>query len=328
MNSSIKDDKFFPEYLVSDSVKSQKELDDVLSKYSNLSRSFVWMSVCQPQMRNVYESEWLNVKKYLDKDFVKTLHTIEDEFVPRSWEFHLAVALIKHKLPLKEKTWERGPDFCIETKNGKKIWVEAVTCTLGKEDPVESRPDLKPGQIYSSGGNIEDSHRPRALRIMNAIDSKLKKYKNYLKDGIVSKNDCLIIAVNGQLIGHYSEPNMLFKYTIFGQGPDVLIKVPGQDKLQGGFYKPIPVIIKNTKDKKEEIPPHFMEMDEFSMISAVVYCGYAITTAQYNGYEIGDDFLFAYHSNPINSIPIKLFKFGRGIRKDILKGTISDVVQN
>jgi hypothetical protein len=48
-------------------------------------------------------------------------------------------------------------------------------------DSVQPPPDLKPGIIYSYGGNIEDSYRPRALRIAHAIATKYEKFKKYLK---------------------------------------------------------------------------------------------------------------------------------------------------
>ena len=70
-----------------------------------------------------------------------------------------------------------------------------------------------------------------------------------------------------------------------------------------------------------------MEMDEFSRISAVIYCGDSVSTSWLNGYKPGDDFFFAYHSSPNNPIPDGLFKFGRGVRKNSESGAIEDKQQ-
>lgn len=326
MSPQVTKNNFFPEYLA-DIVKNQEELDAIFLKHPNLSKSYIWTAVTHPDVREWYEKEWPKVQKYLDKDFLKIFQTIDDEYISRSWEFHLASVFLKYDLKLKEKTWKEGPDFCIEINTNQKIWIEAIACTRGTEDAVEPRLQLKSGEIYSEGGNIEDINRPRALRITSAIGAKLEQYKNYLKKGIVSDQDYLVIAVNGQAVQHKSVPGMLFKYAIFGQGPDILVKVPGQEKMQGGFYKPISTIKKYTKDKQEEIPPHFMEMDEFAGISAVIYCGYSATSSRWNSKKVGDDFLFAYHCNPTNPIPDETFKFGRSIRKNLITGSISDVAQ-
>ncbi len=319
-------EEFFPKEFISGSITSQEELDGVFLKYPKLAKPYIAIALAKPDIREWYEKQWPIVKEFLDKDFLAKFKT-EDEYIARSWEFHLASVFKKYNLPLQEKTWDTGPDFCIVTTGGKKIWIEAIACTLGTIDPVAPMPDMLPGVLYDFGGNIEDINRPRALRITNAIATKLEKYKKY-QDDAVSKDDCLMIAVSGQAIQHHSEPNMLFKYAVFGQGPDVLVKVPGRDKLQEGYYKPIPIIIKHTENKQQDIPPHFMEMEEFTSIGAVIYSGNSAYNSWMNDYNIGDDFLFAYHINPANPIPEDLFKFGTEIRKNITTSTISSKQQN
>ena len=209
--------------------------------------------------------------------------------------------------------------------------MEAIACDLGEKgkDSVEPMPTMEPGVLYSFGGNIEETDRPRALRITSAVATKFEKYKSYLnnpKSG-VSEGDCLVIAVNGEAIQHFSVPRMLFKRAVFGQGPDVLIKKPGVEKLQGGYYKPLLAIVKKIGDREEIIPANFMEMEEFSKISAIVYSGNSISHSWLNGYKPGDDFIFAYHSNPNNPIPDGFFKFGRGVRKNRETGEIEDKQQ-
>lgn len=321
-------ESLFPVGLIAGSVRNQKELDAAFLKYPDYPRAFVAIALAKPEIRKWYEDRWPKLLEYLDKDFSIRFQK-ENEHHARAWEFHLGSVLLGQGLPLREKNWKVGPDFCIEDRTGQKIWIEATACDLGTVDPVEPMPEMVSGVMYSFGGNIEDDHRSRALRITSAITTKLKKYENYLTDARseVSENDCVIIAVNGAAIQHFSEPRMLFKRAVFGQGPDMFVRREGEEKLAGPFYKATPTITKKAKSGNEEISAHFMQMEEFSRISAVIYCGYRVYDSELNGREAEDDFLFAYHSKPANSIPGGLFKFGRGIHKNLVNGTITDIKQ-
>lgn len=319
----------FPSKFISGSIKTQAELDAALAQYSNLSRSFVGIGLNRPDTRKWYEDNWQKLYKYLDKDFAKKFR-LESEHEARGWEFHIASVLFDHGVALQEKTWNTGLDFCIQTSEDKKIWIEAISCTLGEVDPVPPKPELIEGEIYTGGGNIEDLNRPRVLRILNAISTKYEKYKRYLEDvkSGVSKNDCFIIAVSGANIEFASYPDMLLKRAVFGVGPDVYYKDSKTDKLVGPFYKPTPNITKKAKSGDEIMPANFMEMDEFSNIGAVLYCGHHAYDCVPNGHKIGDDFLFAYHSNAKNPIPDGLFKFGRSIRKNLQDNTVTNTQQS
>lgn len=319
----------FPTNLISDPIESQEELDAAFAKYPQFSKTYVQIALYWKDTRKWYENHWPKVYKYLDKDFIQRFQ-MEKEYNARAWEFHVAAVFTDKGLKFKEKTWTYGPDFCIELP-GKNLWIESIACDLGTVDPVEPRPNLKPGIIYSFGGNIEDDHRPRALRITSAMGTKLEQFSKYLQDSQksgVKEGDCLLIAVNGDAIQHFSEASALFKRSVFGQGPEVLVRIPGKEKLQGGFYKPVPLIPKKTATKEYTVPAIFMEMEEFSKISAVLYCGNNVSLSWNNGFNPGDDFLFAYHTNPMNPVPEGIFKFGRGIRKNIQSGAITDQEQS
>lgn len=322
--------KIFPENMVSGSVTTQEELDLAISTYSDLSPTYVQTALYWQESRAWYEDNWPRVCKYLDHDFLSKFK-IDAEHAARAWEFQIAAVLVEKGFKLEEKTWKYGPDFCIKLLNGNKLWIEAIICDLGDVDPVEPYPIMEPGIMYSFGGNIEDTQRPRALRITNAIGTKFEKFKGYLADSKnsgVSSGDCLLIAVNGNAIQHHTRADMLFKRSVFGQGPDVFVKVEGKERLQGPFYKPVPTITKKVGSQELSIPANFMEMDEFSNISGVLYCGNTAQHSWNNDYKVGDDFLFAYHVNPNNPIPSDFFRFGRGIRKDVASSTISDTDQS
>jgi hypothetical protein len=320
----------FPENITFRPIESQQDLDEAFLQYPQFAKAYIKTALYQKDTRDWYEKNWPKVYKYLDKDFVSKFQ-MEAEHDARAWEFHVVAILLEKGCQFKEKTWTYGPDFCIAMPDGRNLWIEAITCNLGKVDPVEPYPDLKPGIIYSFGGNIEDEQRPRALRITSAIATKFEQFNKYLNNAQktgVNKGDYLLIAVNGQAIQHFSDSGRLFKRAIFGQGPDVLVRKAGEEKFQGGFYKPVPLIPKNTGTKEDLIPATFMEMDEFSKISAVLYCGNHVSTSWNNGFQPGDDFLFGYHSNPLNPIPERTFNFGSGIRKNTQTGAITDQKQS
>jgi hypothetical protein len=317
MSSSVCE--IFPDNLISGSVKSQKELEDSFKKYSSLSRTYIQTALYWQDYRKWYEDYWPKVYKYLDSDFVDKFKT-EKGHAARAWEFHLAVVFIEKGIKLKEKTWEHGPDFCINISDCKNLWIEAIACDKGNKDPVECFPE---------GGNIEKIHRSRALRITSAIEGKFKKFKKYLENSKkfgVNKDDCLLIAINGGSLNYSRDSSELIKRAVFAKGLDVYTK-DRKGNLKGPFYKPNYAIARKDKTKKS-IPANFMEIKEFSKISGVLYCGYPTFNSWNNSYKTGDDFLFAYHTNPNNPIPEDFFDFGRGIRKDIKVNTITEFDQN
>jgi hypothetical protein len=315
----IESDTLFPTELLPGSVDSREELEQAFAQYPDYSEEYLAIALAKLRIREWYEEQWSFVRDYLDKDFKDRLK-IKGEWLGRAWEFHLAAVFKKYDLPLKKKGWSSGPDFCIEMPDGKKIWIEAIACTQGTVDAVEPMPEMVSGVIYDFSGDIEQINRPRALRVTAAIRNKLEKYRGYATK-LISPNDCIIIAINGEAIQHHADPESLFRYAVFGQGPDMLIH-RRVGKIEGGYYKPVPTIVKNAQAGQKEVQTHCMVMEEFANISAVIYSGTSAWNNMLNGREIGDDFLFGYHSNPLMPVPSGLFKFGTDIRKNPLTGVI------
>ncbi len=320
-------EELFPPEFISGSVKKQRDLDELLAKYHDYSPWFIQVAAAWPEIRRWYEYWWPKVAPYLDKNFVSKLR-MKKENSARAWEFELAVVMLEHGFELQERTGDFGPDLCIASADGKKIWIEGTTCDSGEVDPVPPRPVLIPGQIHLGGGDLETENRPRVLRITGAIGSKFEKYKKYLsnpKSG-VSDKDSFIIAINGSDIEWASYSNILLKRAVFGQGPDVYVRSQSGG-LAGPFYTSAPTITKKTANGEEVIPTNFMEADEFSGISAVLYCGHHAYACEGNGHKPGDCFLFAYHAKAKQPIPDQFFKFGIGIRKDLEALSISEKSQ-
>lgn len=304
----------FDSEFITASIKSQADLDAAFLKYPKLAKAYIQTALYWSDLRKWYECNWPKIFRFLDKDFINRFK-MEQEHIARAWEFNIATVLVNKGLELMEKTWTYGPDFCIKTSTGQKIWIEAITCNLADDGSVPKY-DLMSGVAITI--DIENDHPLRALRITGAINEKFGKFKEYLKDpkSNISEKDCLIIAVNGEVVQSYANSMKLLNWAVFGQGPDIYVKIDGQEKLDGPFYKPIPNLIKKIKGSDVNISANFLEMDESQIISAVLYCGHNVLHDWLNDSDPGDNFLFAYHTNPKNPIPEKTFNFGIGIYKD------------
>jgi hypothetical protein len=90
-----------------------------------------------------------------------------------------------------EKKSAKGPDFSIKHKN-LNIWIEVIAPKKGSYktlSPVESldSPELTISEL---------NENELILKISSAIYDKKKIYDKYIKEGIVSQDDCKIIAIN------------------------------------------------------------------------------------------------------------------------------------
>lgn len=118
------------------------------------------------------EDLWVATKEYLDDQFEAEFNK-EESFLQRYSEMKIADDLIKNGYLLEKKS-SKGPDFLIKHKN-LNIWIEVIAPKLTTAEPNED--DL-------------------ILKISSAIYDKKKIYDGYLKKGIVSQDDCKIIAIN------------------------------------------------------------------------------------------------------------------------------------
>ena len=315
-----KDSKIFPDFLIASSVRNQGELDAVFLKYYNYSKTYIKTALYSywQNDRKWYEKNWPRVRTYLDKNFLSEFQK-ENSHNARAWEFYLATVFIDRGFKLLQKTWKKGPDFCIKMTTEKNIWIDAVACDDGEIH-------VKQYQHGCHQYGIEEMQHNRVLRITGALWKKFKKFNDDLNDSKsevkISNKDCLVVAISGANIQDKSDGQALFERAMFARGLDAYYKTPGHEGFQRG-YSPAPPVtrFKKGNDSVEEIKTEPMVMDEFSKISAVLYSGYSVGHSSWSG--IGDEFLFAYHSKPDNPIPEKFFNFGLGIRKNSISGEIT-----
>jgi len=255
------------------STQTQEELEKVQGLYSQYSKEYV-ASGSIKERRSWIESMWNMCEEYVENNFQKELATV-GRFTQKTWELVICTFLIKSGLNILRRNGE-GPDFLIEIAN-KKIWIEATAPSIGNVDPAPQRPELKSGEIYTDGGNIEIIYRQKILRFISAIRNKSNRadtsqYFKSKKSGLINENDCYVIAVNGyEFSGIVTDPMFLLRRSLFAAGC-LSYRRLSDGSLSKGEYLYEPVVIKIKPDgTQENIPTDIFTNDAYSEISAVIY---------------------------------------------------------
>lgn len=133
--------------------------------------------------RNLCNRLWETFEPLADPHFVNEFSI---EFNARFWEMDLTCAFI-------EKGYEvccpkPGPDICLNHK-GTNVWVEAIA--PGNGTGADYVPELTLGIAQA----VPDEQL--ILRLTTALDAKRKQYVKYIDDGIISKEEPYVIAING-----------------------------------------------------------------------------------------------------------------------------------
>ena len=136
------------------------------------------------------EQMWEEFKPYSDSNFLTDLTSNEEnKFQKRYWEMFLGSHLLRQGLKLSHPSKAGGPDFKIEY-NGHVLWIEATT--PGPSEKNNQVPEIS--SIHSTAKKVPSNEI--LLRYTGAIDTKFKKYKEYLNKNIVKPNEIFIIAIN------------------------------------------------------------------------------------------------------------------------------------
>jgi hypothetical protein len=145
----------------------------------------------------------------------------------RLWEMMVAKILKVEGYDLKSATG--GPDFVVEMPL-KRVFVEAICPGPGDEGNPNSVAPIVYGAPIAQDIPISQI----VLRVRSALEEKRRKYAQYLAQGIVSKSDICIIAVNSSKIGFGRAsglwPPAIMRathglgspYVIFGQGEGIV----------------------------------------------------------------------------------------------------------
>jgi hypothetical protein len=179
----------------------------------------------------------------------------------RLWEMILAMVLKSQGYKITSSN--HGPDFVIETEN-KRVFIEAVCPGPGDE----SKPDSVPPIVYDATIAQKVPVPQIVLRILSTLQDKTQAYNNYIKQGIVSMDDCCIIAISSSKLGPMTKlwPPTIMRATHALGNPYVIF-----GKNNGFFSEGIDSCESIRKDNRVDIDTTFFLSEENSLISGVLY---------------------------------------------------------
>jgi hypothetical protein len=147
--------------------------------------------------RDGAERLWDLFEPYADPEFAIEF---SKEFDARYWEMYLTCYFIEAGL---EVTCPKpGPDVGVVVE-GRRVWFEATSPTRGADGHPDQVPELRaaaPGEVPV----VHDTPNEKLmLRYLSAISEKYdRQYPRWLKAGVVSPDDALVVAVNPRRLGH------------------------------------------------------------------------------------------------------------------------------
>ena len=167
------------------------------------------------RVREHCEGMWSIYHRYADHQF---LAEFPRRFHDRWFEMYLTVTLLRQGA-LVQKTQPPGPDILVALE-GRRIWIEAVCATGGDADQPDS---IAEPVIPQSGTVIAASGYEQwdkvVLRIRNSMEKKREAFDRYLKLGIVTTDDLLVIAINIEKIpGATLDTQKYILRALFGVG--------------------------------------------------------------------------------------------------------------
>lgn len=161
----------------------------------------------------------------------------EGKFWSAIWEsllfWHFNSRGFKFRENMVKKSGQNGPDFGL-LHNGKTIWVEAIVPA-----PVGIPPEnLEPPCNIKRPKALSEPHEQMLLRWTHAIKTKKERVVEYIRDGIISEDDSIVIAVNSCRLQYFafSETGISqFPYAVeatFPIGP-LSIQISKEGKMTG-----------------------------------------------------------------------------------------------
>lgn len=249
-------------------------------------------------IRQHVEKLWHKFKPYADSHFIDEFRRNPDQ---RYWEMYLGCCLLDKGFNLTPQ--KKGPDFNFDV-DGKRVWIEAVTATVGQEGSPDRVPDLV---LVSEGGGAQEVPRNKIiLRYRAALDEKEKKFKSYMKDGMVGKDDIKVIAISSAPIRGWSKggthPYILS--AVFPIGQPYLSLQPKTGKVVGQGHHFQPAV---TKTNGAQVETLFFSDPAHSDISAVIYSNADIGNPASTP---GNDFLIIHNPLATTPLPLGLLPYG------------------
>lgn len=219
------------------------------------------------------------------------------------WEVYLASVLIENKIDLKKKEGQNRVDFYF-MDGTTKIHIEAVAPKVGDGNDLV-RPTL-------NNDNFEDGMVPYKeilLRLTSVISGKIKNIEKKIKNGIISSNDKIILAINAYeaLNGWGDVEDFLGKYIyrVLFQTGDMIIDQRGKECFNRNYG-----ILKKNK----ALVPNNYFLDQNTLFDGIIY-----SKASKNSLLNPHDFTYIQNSNKEDITQISSFcnvEFNNRIQKN------------
>lgn len=248
------------------------------------------------RFRALAEQLWAFFEPFADEDFTLA---IAKDFHARFWEMYLAFGLNAqgHRVLPAIKP---GPDLRIEGPE-RSIWLEAVAATKG------SGPDQVPEMVLDKVQDVPDELI--VLRLRQSIDEKFRKLKRYLEKGIVAPTDPFVIAVNGRAVPFAflegEVPRILKALFPLGHITVTLNRETLKTVDERHEYRPL-----IGKISGGQVPTTVFLNQEYSAISAVLFCNSDLGNHPPDERNIGAEFTLIHNPEALNPIPHRWLKCG------------------
>lgn len=258
--------------------------------------------------RLLAENLWVKYHSYADHHF---LVEIRKEFNARFWEMYLACTLMDNGYKISHI--DEGPDIRID-HDATIIWIEAVTPTSG--DPI--KPDSVPDMRMNVAQEIPD--RQITLRYCSVIKDKyFDKYCRYVTDGIISKDDCYVIALNGCRIpwphSDYEPPRIVRSVLPFGWQVVTINTITHKVVKRSHQYRAY-----LSKESGSQVDTNIFVKPEYKHISAVMFSNVDVANPTP---VMGDDFIIVRNPLALRPLPEDFPKIGREYRAQVSEDTIT-----
>ena len=126
------------------------------------------------------------------------------------------------------------------TAGGRRVWTEAVSATTGQNGFPDSVPEPEYGKL------VDTPIDKYVLRIRNSLDEKARKFRTYIENGTVDRNDVLVIAINVWGVGLGPHLYHCMQRALYGEGDLILNFDKRTGEVVGSGYERTPDIHKQS----------------------------------------------------------------------------------